>query len=68
VLPAHRQASARRALAGGFGPRLGPDPSVALWQGRWPLPGCARRALAQEVSAVRSGSPCGRHFFGTLLS
>jgi hypothetical protein len=29
---------AGRALAGGFGPRAGSDTSMALWQGRWPLP------------------------------
>jgi len=38
---------------------------VALWQGRWPLPGCARRAQAEEFPAFRSGSPCDRHFFST---
>jgi len=42
--------------------------SAALWQGQWPLPGCARRAQAQEVPAFRSGSPCGRHFLSMLLN
>jgi len=37
-----------------------------LCQGRWPLPGCARRALAQGVPAFRSGSPCEGHFFSNL--
>ncbi len=59
---------AGRALAGGFGPPAGPDASVAPWQGRWPLPGQAARAQAQGFPALRSASPCARHFFSTLLN
>ncbi len=46
----------------------GPGISGTLWQGRWPLPGCARRAQAEGYPAFRSGSPCGRPFFSTLLA
>ncbi len=35
---AKRPPWAGRALAGGLWPPAGPDPSAALWQGRWPLP------------------------------
>jgi len=65
----HRQASAR---PGGRWPgALGPGwtrARVALWQGRWPLPGCSRRTQVQEFPAFRSGSPCGRHLFRTPLT
>ena len=39
---------------------------MALWQGRWPLPGCARRVKAQGCPVLRSASPCGRDFFSSL--
>jgi hypothetical protein len=75
---AQRQASARpggrEAPALGRGGRWpgalapgAPRISRALWQGRWPLPGCVRRAQAEGFPALRSGSPCARHFFSTLL-
>ena len=69
--PTRRARSARRGRGGRWPGALapgGPGVSVALWQGRWPLPGCARRALAEGFPAFREGSPCGRHFFSTLLS
>ncbi|MFN7595363.1 MAG: hypothetical protein ACK5PT_01115, partial [Cereibacter sp.] len=50
----------------GLWPPAGPDASVALWQGRWPLQGFTRRAQAEEFSAFRTGSPCDRHFFSIL--
>ncbi len=39
--------------------------SVPLRQGRWPLPGCARRAPAQVFPALRSASPCDRDVFSS---
>ena len=76
---AHRQASARpggREAPAGGGAGVGrgfwapgwPGISVALWPGRWPLPGCASCAQAEKFPAFRSSSPCDRHFFSTLLS
>jgi len=50
----------------GLRPPAGPDPGGTLWQGRWPLPGCAKSAQAQEVAVLRSGSPGGRHLFNAL--
>jgi hypothetical protein len=69
VQPAATKASARRGRGGRWPGALAPGWtrfSVVLWQGRWPLPGCAGRAQAQEVPAFGSGGPCGRHFPGTL--
>jgi hypothetical protein len=74
VPPAPREASARPGgreapAMGGAGAGRGlwapgwPGISLALWQGRWPLPGCVRRAQAEEFPALRSGSSCDRHFF-----
>jgi hypothetical protein len=73
VTPAPTEASARPGgreapAGGGAGAGRGlwapgwPGISVALWQGRWPLPGCASRAQAEEFPAFRSGSPCERHY------
>ena len=54
---AKRPPFAGRALAGGFGPTAGPDASVPLWQGRWPLPlkrgrGCGLFRREQETHCV----------------
>ena len=56
--PAGGGAGAGRGLWAPGGPTI----SGTLWQGRWPLPGCERRAQAEEFPAFRSGSPCRRHF------
>ena len=63
--PTRRAGSTRRGRGGRWPGALGPGGpgiSVALWQGRWPLPGCARRAQAEAFPALRSGSSCDRHF------
>jgi len=69
VQPAPTEASARPGgreapAGGGAGAGRGlwapgwPRINIALWQGRWPLPGGARRTQAEEFPALRSGSPC----------
>jgi len=67
--PGGREAPAGGGAGAGRGlwPPAGPDIGAALRQGRWPLPGCAKRAQANEVPALWSGSPCGRHSFSTRL-
>ena len=57
-----------RALVCGLGPPAGPDPGAAPGQGRWPLPGGARRARANLFPALRSGRPCGRRPLKTPLT
>ncbi len=59
---AKRPPGAGRALAGGFWPPAGPDASVALWQGRWPLPwkrGVLSPHLAGTGNAQRFPRPRG---------
>ena len=68
--PTRRARSARlgagRALAGGLWPPAGMG---SAWHcGRGDGPGQdAPGAQAEEFPAFRPGSPCGRHFFSTLL-
>jgi hypothetical protein len=56
-------AGAGRGLLAPGGTRI----SLALEQGRWPLPEGARRARAAVFPALRSASPYPRHLFSTLL-
>ena len=66
---ARRGRSARHGRGGRWPGALAPGwsrISVALRQGRWPLPGCTRRPQAEEVPALRSGSRCGWHVFSIL--
>ncbi len=64
--PTRRGRSARQGRGGRWPGAFAPGWSsqgMALWQGRRPLPGCARRAQPEEVPAFRSGNSCDRHFF-----
>jgi hypothetical protein len=54
---------AGRTLAGAFGPRLAKGQRVSAAGAMAP----ARMCRAEEFPAFRSGSPCARHLFSTLL-
>ncbi len=64
------EASARRGRGGRCPGAVAPGRariSMALWQGRWPLPGGEKRAQGQGFPALRSASPCDRNFSAACL-